>query len=90
MGATYAPTYEKDVKPIIDGKCAVCHKGPFLDLQTFPFFHIDHDNQVDVVRALIKRIDSNDKYKMPPVNGEPLSISEIQTIKKWFEEGLAP
>ena len=84
------PTYSKDVAPIVQKNCQVCHRpgeaGPF-SLLTYE----------DVRRHATKIADALVEGKMPPWFADPhygkfsnamgLSASEIDTIVKWADGG---
>src|SRR6187397_491985 len=85
-GADSVPTYSKDVAPIVQKNCQVCHRpgeaGPF-SLLTYE----EARQRADKIKnALVDR-------KMPPWFADPhygkfsnamgLSASEIATIVKW-------
>src|SRR6478672_8540473 len=85
------PTYSKDVAPIVQKNCQVCHRpgeaGPF-SLLTY----------TDVRRRAPKIKKALVDGKMPPWFADPhygkfsnamgLSASEIETILKWIDGGL--
>ena len=84
------PTYSKDVAPIVQKNCQVCHRpgeaGPF-SLLTY----------ADVRRQATKIADALVEGKMPPWFADPrygkfsnqmgLTASEIDTIMKWADGG---
>ena len=88
--AVNVPTYSKDVAPIVQKNCQVCHRpgeaGPF-SLLTY----------ADVRRQATKITDALAEGKMPPWFADPhygkfsnamgLSASEIDTIVKWADGG---
>lgn len=77
-----------DVAPIIREKCAICHRGPFLDLTRFPFQWSESDDQGEIVDELIRRMNLTGWGRMPPPNGPPLSCDEILLVEAWRQSGL--
>lgn len=86
-----APTFNKDIAPIVHRSCSPCHdKG-----KSAPFRLVSYD---DVVRnAELVRIQTLSK-SMPPLFGLsdfgafshalPLSDAEIVLVQRWFQTGL--
>src|SRR6188472_3447585 len=86
----HVPTYSKDVAPILQKNCQVCHRpgeaGPF-SLLTYE----------DVRKRATKIKDAVGDRKMPPWFADPhygtfsnrmgLRASEIDTIVKWVDGG---
>ena len=87
----HVPTYSRDVAPIVQKNCQVCHRpgeaGPF-SLLTY----------ADARRRAAKIKNALVDGKMPPWFADPhygkfsnamgLSASEIDTIVKWIDGGL--
>lgn len=90
------PVRYADVEEIFQKKCAVCHKGPWLDLQTFPFaydaFPDTQKQQSEMVQEFIRRmrLPESDWDRMPTRNAKPIEESEILKIEAWFKDGLQP
>ncbi len=80
-------TYQ-DVKPLIDSRCAICHKGPYLDLRTFPFFSDTYDTQEELLEVMIQKTERTDLKRMPPVSYPALLPEEIQLLKDWQRDGV--
>lgn len=88
--AANAPTYSKDVAPIIQKNCEGCHRPG--QIGPFPFTKY---SEVAPFQAEIRRV--IEKRSMPPWHAEPgygdfrnarrLSDSEITTIVRWIESG---
>ena len=96
--AADAPTYNRDVRPILSDKCFACH-GPDsakrkanlrLDQRESA---LEHGAIIpgDVSKSeLIKRIVSHDENeKMPPPEAklEPLKAAEIEILRQWIKGG---
>lgn len=86
----FGVSYEKDAKIIIDRNCAPCHRGPYLDLRSFPFESDVFQTQGALVREMIRRTELTDLKRMPPVNFPALTGPEIQVLKNWLAGGLKP
>lgn len=77
-------TYQADIKPITDTKCAIsgCHAGPNpqvnLNLETYAGVKTVADNGKLEQHVIIDKT-------MPPTG--PLPPSEIQLLKRWLETG---
>lgn len=82
-------TYNKDVKPIIDNNCVVCHAG--LPKNGAPISLTAYDQVKDAVlkRSLIIRISlENGNTVLMPKGGPRLPQETIDIIKKWEKDGL--
>lgn len=88
--------FVRDIQPLLIDRCAKCHgattakSGLRLDVKSAAFAGGD-SGAVIVPRqsaksALLERIASNGDDKMPP-EGEPLSIEQIELIKRWIDQG---
>ena len=55
----------QDIAPIISKHCVGCHKGPFLDLQSFPFYSDAIEDQRLLVAEMIRRAKMRDLKRMP-------------------------
>jgi mono/diheme cytochrome c family protein len=101
----FIPTYSKDVKPIIDGKCISCH-SPNGTAQFAPLTNYQEivngtakgpscsgtqnknyvvKGNADMSLLYLKITTPPCGSKMPP--GGSLSQDEIETIKKWIQNG---
>ena len=98
FSASAAPDFEKDVKPILEGKCVLCHgtgkeKGG-LQMHTLEAMLKggDTDPAIEVGNAdhslLVERItmDPLDDEIMPQ-EADPLTAQEIEIIKGWIADG---
>ena len=84
------PVVYNDIRPILDAKCSVCHRGPFLDTSSFPFKYDQQTDQKAIVQAFLGRmlLEENNWLKMPPRNGVPMKKEEIALIEDWLKDGL--
>jgi mono/diheme cytochrome c family protein len=80
-------TYLKDVKPILDSHCILCHKtgGKDPDLTSFPFQSKKLPTQEAIVDKMLEEVGKN---AMPPGNKPKLSAQEIATLEQWKLDGL--
>jgi hypothetical protein len=94
--------FNRDVRPILSGKCLLCHgpdeesrqAGLRLDQRAGTVIQLD-SGSVAVVPGdvdgseMIARIHSNDDdLRMPPVDaGARLSAEEIDVLKRWIKQG---
>lgn len=78
-------TYAKDVKPIIDNNCIVCHSaGGQASFQ--PWTNYDQvKTHIDNILDRIQR-PNGDPFKMP--KGGSLSPAQINTFIEWKNDGL--
>jgi WD40 repeat protein len=89
--------YSKDIEPIFENKCFVCHSGSIIEAK------FDMSTHAGVMKggkrgpavAAGKPADSNlflfcsrqKKPIMPPKSEEPLNSQEVSLIKLWIEQG---
>jgi hypothetical protein len=84
------PTYSKDIKPILDAKCATsgCHSAvnpPHgLNLTTYEVTKRDFD-----VHAFICSITQDAGCSKMPNNGTKLADADIKKITCWAKNGFA-
>lgn len=97
------PTNEKvefarDVRPILRRHCYRCHgqrnqeAGLQLNLREAAFGTADSDETIVVkhqadTSLLIKRLIDPDQGDIMPLDSEPLSTKEIQTLRDWVNQG---
>ena len=97
------PTYEADVKPILEARCIRCHGNPSLQAapDRFDLFECPAvDGSAgpcmraakDVAGTMSVRIQlANSVFgHMPPSPAAPLSPYQIDTITKWADEKPSP
>ncbi|MBB6372163.1 hypothetical protein [Chryseobacterium shigense] len=78
--------YTKDIKPIIDANCIVCHSpGGAASFQPWTNYN-QVKNNIDNILDRIQRA-NGDPEKMP--QGGALSQAQINTFLKWKADGLA-
>jgi WD40 repeat protein len=97
-----APTYERDVRPILAKRCTVCHNAKKIDqedvsgglaLDTFEFVMKGVDGRPVVIpkdtldSELIKRINEEDEDLRMPLGERPLSEDQRETLARWVEAG---
>jgi hypothetical protein len=76
------PTYQKDIKPIIDSNCISCHNDG-TGIGGFPLLNYDDVRFATESGNLIFRIDTATGEQSMPLNGPKLSQSKIDLIKLW-------
>jgi hypothetical protein len=95
--ATDAPSYNRDIRPLLSDRCFACH-GPDagtreaeLRLDTEAGAHEWAIVPGDVDGSeVVNRISTDDPdMKMPPVdsNKKPLTAEEVELIRKWVNSG---
>lgn len=89
--------YSKDIEPIFENKCFVCHSGSIIeakfDMSTYAGVMKGGKRGVAVVPG--KSAESNmflfcsrqKKPIMPPKSEEPLTSQELSLLKLWIDEG---
>lgn len=78
-------TYNKDVKPIIEANCIICHSaGGAASFQPFTSYNQVKNNIDNIINRISRPI--GDPQKMP--QGGSLSPSQIKIITKWKADGL--
>lgn len=76
------PTYQKDIKPIIDAACISCHNNG-TGIGGFPLLTYEDVRATTEFGNLIFRIDTATGEQSMPLNGPKLSQSKIELIKLW-------
>lgn len=94
--------FTRDVRPLLSGRCFKCHgpdpetreSGLRLDESEAAMQELESGEHAIVPgkiskSALIDRITSDDEYLRmpPPEDGPALNEKEINTLKKWIEQG---
>src|SRR6516164_7407911 len=90
-------TYEKDIAPILENKCAYCHSGAVkeakFDMGTYEGLIKGGKRGAAIVPGkpdqsmLVKLSGRTMKPTMPPKSEEPLTPEELALIKLWIEQG---
>ena len=98
-GIVSAPTYNKNIKPLMDSKCVNCHsqngQGNFPELDTYQNivdYQLDNGangySQGSGVPSLLCSVQSSScTSDRMPKSDAPLSNGSINTIKNWIEQG---
>lgn len=98
-GATRAVDYEREIKPLLFQKCAACHgalkQNSGLRLDAGELIRKGGDSGPAVLLGegirslLIERVTAQDhSIRMPPEGqGEKLSESQIDLLKRWIDQG---
>jgi mono/diheme cytochrome c family protein len=86
-------SYAKDVRPILESRCATCHMGDFvsegLDMNTYESLMVGSQNGPVIIPGdasaslLVQKVTDG---KMPK-KGPRLTPAQIQIIKDWIESG---
>lgn len=78
-------TYNKDVKPIIEANCIICHSpGGAASFQPWTSYSQVKNNIDNIINRISRPV--GDPQKMP--QGGSLSPSQIEIITKWKADGL--
>src|SRR4051812_15724066 len=100
--ADEAPTYERDIKPLLARKCAVCHNARKVDnldlsgglaLDTFDAVRKGTEEHAVVQpgRArdseLFRRITATDEDLRMPLDDDPLPEDQRERIRRWIDAG---
>jgi hypothetical protein len=93
-------TYEKDIEPILENKCAFCHSGNVkegkFDLGAYETLMKGGGRGQPIVPGksadslLVKLAGKTMKPTMPPKREEPLTPEELALIKLWVDQGAKP
>ena len=74
------PTYDKDIKPIFEAKCAMCHHPGWAD-KNWLNYDIAKRDKDRIKQRVVK------EKTMPPGNITDLSEEERELIGKWVDQG---
>ncbi|MBI4661615.1 MAG: DUF1501 domain-containing protein [Verrucomicrobia bacterium] len=95
--AAPAPDYTRDVKPILEKRCASCHgrlkQKAHLRLDASALIHKGGKNGPIIVTGksgdspLIRRVSSTDESERMPADGQPLSAEQISLLAAWIDAG---
>ena len=88
------PSFEKDVRPLLDAKCARCHGGKTkkadLDLSTPAGVLKGGESGPAVVAGKPEKsllYEKVHKGEMPPAKKDALAPAEIETLRRWIADG---
>lgn len=91
LAAPEKPDYNREVRPILSGKCFTCHGGD--EAARKANLRLDEPNRTiipgDVVNSeLARRILAKDASQMPPAHFQkPLTDTEKRTLLRWIDDG---
>lgn len=80
------PNFNRDVKPILDSKCILCHRTDFGGA-IFDSSSDDkqkYSNSIELWHNMVSRI-HNVTRPMPPKGSPTLSACEMATVKQWVQ-----
>lgn len=87
------PTWEADVKPILDANCVRCHRSPQQNSAPTNFRLDVCDDAGTVLGAraqagrIVARASAEGITAMPPPPGAPLSDRQLEVIENWIANG---
>ena len=93
-----APTFSRDIQPLLARHCVVCHgpnkaeAGLRLDLAERVYTQLDTGTTAVVpgnpnASELLRRVTSADESERMPADGERLSDDDIATLRQWIQDG---
>jgi hypothetical protein len=83
-------SFAQDILPSFDQTCSECHhQGTRLDLSAFPFRGGAEPRAV-VEEMLPLIAGQNAATVMPPSPRDRLSAEEVELVRQWFVQGMAP
>lgn len=86
-------SFDRDIRPILDAKCIVCHgpddaKNEFRVDQSESLLDYIEPGSVDDSSLWVDYlVTTDDDLRMPPLDDEQLTGAEFAAIKLWIEEG---
>jgi WD40 repeat protein len=98
-----APTYERDIRPILSRRCTICHSTKRIDdpqrsgglaLDSFEALTrgtVRHEVVVSgqaTESELYRRLTTEDEERRMPLDDEPLGSSERELVRRWIDAGL--
>ena len=100
LNRTDPVVYEKEIEPIFQSKCTVCHSGKQLkgkfDASSYATLMKGSGKGPVIVPGksaespLVKYAGRTTKPFMPPKDEEPLTPQELALIKLWIDQGAKP
>src|SRR6266545_3382270 len=89
-----APSFQKDVRPLLEAKCVRCHGGKAkkadLDLSTAAGVLKGGESGPAVVAGKPEKsllYEKVHKGEMPPAKKDALATAEVELIRKWIADG---
>src|SRR6188474_3928454 len=93
-----APSWEKDIAPILRSYCSGCHNDKDLEgklsMETYAQLRKGGEDHAEPVKPgdpdnsfLIRSIEGKEKPKMPPKDEPPLPEAEKAMLRKWVAAG---
>jgi cytochrome c553 len=89
-----APTFEKDVRPLLDAKCVRCHgekvKKADLDLSTTTGILKGGESGPAITAGKPEKsllYEKVHKGEMPPTKKAALTAAEVDTVRRWIADG---
>lgn len=84
-------SYARDIKPIIDNNCVMCHSDPPINNAPMRLTTYEFVADAITTRPLLDRISRPQGAPgMMPNNGIRLPQASIDLIARWKNEGLQP
>jgi len=99
--AAEVPDYRRDIKPLLEAKCFVCHSAlkqeAELRLDAISLIRQGGESGAVIIprnaadSLLMRRVRSTDiDLRMPPADtGHPLTDKQIALLKSWIDSGAA-
>ncbi|MBA4015680.1 MAG: hypothetical protein C0483_00685 [Pirellula sp.] len=98
--AAAAPDFEREVRPIFSAHCVKCHGaeksqgGLRLDSAAGAFLPTDSGTPAIVPHKadeseLLSRVSAEDADLRMPPEGDPLSVAEVDVLRRWIAAGAA-
>ena len=101
LGAADAPSYRRDIAPILAKHCTICHNEPSLDdpetsggLALDSFERVIGKKGKAILRAgksaeseILRRLTTADVKNRMPKDEAPLSKVEIDVVRRWIDGG---
>lgn len=85
--ATRTVSFAKDVQPLLDGRCAMCHKPGGRGAADAPFIDASGHAKYDEVSSQIGGILTQVRTGQMPLSGPKLTADEIALLEAWQANG---
>jgi WD40 repeat protein len=97
-----APTYERDIRPLLSKRCTICHSRKNLDkldisaglaLDSYEAVLTGTKEHTVLTRGdarasrLVQRLDDPDDERRMPLDEEPLEESQRLLVRRWIDAG---